>query len=93
MKNKSWEAESNKLGNKSRQRNWRLAGRSLAILLVISFTAGNGWGRHQVARDASEQLHLTVGVYERLKGLAKKEERSMQVTTRRILEKHFEQKV
>jgi hypothetical protein len=63
MKNKSWEAESNKLGNKSRQRNWRLAGRSLAILLVISFTAGNGWGRHQVARDASEQLHLTVGVY------------------------------
>ena len=38
-------------------------------------------------------VHLTAGIYERLKGLAKKEERSMQVTTRRILEKRFEQKV
>jgi predicted DNA-binding protein len=35
-------------------------------------------------------LHLTVGLYGRIKGLAKKDERSLQVTARRILEKHFE---
>jgi len=35
-------------------------------------------------------IHLTVGLYGRLKGLAKQEERSLQVTARRILEKHLE---
>jgi len=35
-------------------------------------------------------LHLTLGLYTRLKRLAKKEERSLQITARRILEKHLE---
>ncbi len=37
-------------------------------------------------------LHLTVGLYDRLKKLSEKEERSLQVTARRILEGHFEVK-
>jgi predicted DNA-binding protein len=37
-------------------------------------------------------IHLTAGLYSRLKVLSKKEERSLQVTARRILEKHFEEK-
>ena len=38
-------------------------------------------------------LHLTEKLYYHVKGLAKREERSMQVTARRILETHFEKKV
>jgi hypothetical protein len=37
-------------------------------------------------------VHITVDLYKRLKGLADKDERSLQVTARRILEKHFEGK-
>jgi hypothetical protein len=63
MKNKGWEAESDKQGSKSGERNWGLAGWSLAILMSVSFPAGNGWARHQAPGAASERLHLTVGVY------------------------------
>jgi len=63
MKVKGWEAESDKQGSKSRQRTLGLAGSSLAILLMVLFAAANGWARHQVLGDASEELHLTVRVY------------------------------
>jgi hypothetical protein len=34
-------------------------------------------------------IHLTPELYGRIKGLAEKEERSMQITSRRLLESHF----
>ncbi len=37
-------------------------------------------------------VHLTPEMYERIRGLAEKEERSLQVTARRILESYFEGK-
>jgi len=36
-------------------------------------------------------IHLTPELYERIRGLAEKEERSLQVTARRLLESHFEE--
>ena len=35
-------------------------------------------------------IHLSPALYERIRRLAEKEERSLQVTARRILEAHFE---
>ena len=63
MKNKSWEAESDKRGTNSGQRSWGITGSSLAILLMASFAAGNGWARQQITAEASAELHLTVRVY------------------------------
>jgi predicted DNA-binding protein len=37
-------------------------------------------------------IHLTPELYERIRSLAEKEERSLQVTARRLLESHFEGK-
>jgi len=37
-------------------------------------------------------VHLTPSLYERLRDLSDKEERSLQVTARRILEGHFEKR-
>ena len=37
-------------------------------------------------------IHLAPELYDRIRGLAEKEERSLQVTARRILEGHFEGK-
>jgi hypothetical protein len=63
MNNKGWEAESDNRGIKRRQGPWGIAGSSLAILLMVSFAAGNGWARDQITGDASEKLRLTVRVY------------------------------
>ena len=60
MHNKSWEAESYNRGIKRRQGFWGIAGSSLAIPLVVSFAAGNGWARNPITGDDGEQLHLTV---------------------------------
>ena len=63
MNNKGWEAESDNRGIKRWQGPWGIAGSSLAILLMVSFAAGNGWARDQITGDASEKLRLTVRVY------------------------------
>ena len=63
MNNRVWKAESDNQGIKHRQGSWGLAGSSLAILLMVSFAAGNGLARNQITVDASEKLHLTVLAY------------------------------
>jgi len=35
-------------------------------------------------------IHLTPELYSRIRGLAEKDERSLQVTARRLLESHFD---
>lgn len=63
MNNKGWKAESDNRGTKRRQGPWGIAGSSLAVLLMVSFAAGNAWARNQITADEGEKLHLTVRVF------------------------------
>ena len=63
MNNRGWKAQSDGRGIKRRQGSWGLAGSSLAILLAVSFAAGNGWARDQLTGDATATVDLTVLVY------------------------------